>query len=69
MFAFIGMPGPTEMIVIGIIAVLLFGNRLPSVARSVGRSLLSFKAGMKDVERELEETEMAITETNKTLSR
>lgn len=69
MFAFIGMPGPTEMIVIGIIAVLLFGNRLPSVARSVGRSLLSVKAGMKDVERELEETEMAITETNKTLSR
>lgn len=65
MFAFIGMPGPMEMAVIGVIAVLLFGNRLPSVARSCGQSLLSFKAGMKDIEREIDETER---ETKKALS-
>jgi sec-independent protein translocase protein TatA len=60
LFGFVmGMPGPAEMIVIGIIAVLLFGNRLPKVARSVGQSLLSFKAGMHDVEQELKEAEKA----------
>ena len=51
--AFIGAPGPTEMIVIGIIAVLLFGSRLPSVARSLGRSFIEFKKGMSGVEDEV----------------
>lgn len=60
MFAFIGMPGPFEMCIIGGIAILLFGSRLPSVARDVGRSILSFKAGIKDIEQELEETKEAI---------
>lgn len=44
--------GVPEMIIVGIIAVLLFGSRLPSVARSAGRSLTEFKKGMKGVEDE-----------------
>ena len=43
-------PGPTEMVIIGIVAVLLFGSRLPSVARSLGRSFIEFKKGMSGVE-------------------
>jgi sec-independent protein translocase protein TatA len=43
----------TEMIVFGIIAVILFGGRLPSVARSLGKSIVEFKKGMKDLENEV----------------
>jgi len=35
--------GSTELLIIGILAVILFGNRLPSVARSLGKSLTEFK--------------------------
>src|ERR1043165_7599576 len=39
-------------LIFGGIAVLLFGNRLPSVARSLGRSFVEFKKGMSDLESE-----------------
>jgi sec-independent protein translocase protein TatA len=45
--------GSTEMIVFGIIAVILFGSRLPSVARSLGKSIVEFKKGMNDIESEV----------------
>ncbi len=43
---FFGMPGPMEMIIIGVIILLLFGNRLPSVMRSLGRGVVEFKKGL-----------------------
>ncbi len=46
--------GPVEMIIIGAIAVLLFGSRLPSVARSMGKSLTEFKKGMQGIEDEVQ---------------
>lgn len=45
--------GPTEMLVVGIVAVILFGSRLPSVARSLGKSIVEFKKGMSDIEKDL----------------
>jgi sec-independent protein translocase protein TatA len=45
-----GMPGLPEMLIIGLIAVMLFGNRLPSAARSIGSSYVAFKKGLRDVE-------------------
>lgn len=44
--------GPTEMIVIAVIAVLLFGNRLPTIARSLGSSIVQFKKGVSGIEDE-----------------
>ena len=41
----IGMP---EMIVIAIIVLLLFGNRLPSVMKSLGQSITEFKKGTRE---------------------
>jgi len=45
--------GSQEMILFGIIAVILFGSRLPSVARSLGKSIVEFKKGMKDIESDM----------------
>lgn len=54
--------GMTEMIIVGIVAVLLFGSRLPSVARQLGSAIPSFKMGIKDVEKEIKEVEQEIKE-------
>lgn len=45
--------------IVGIVAVglLLFGSRLPSIARSLGKSVIEFKKGVKDVKSDLDPTE------------
>jgi len=52
MWGFVGM-GPTEMIIVGVVAVLLFGSRLPEVARSLGKSFVEFKRGIHGMESDL----------------
>lgn len=42
------------MLIVGIIAVLLFGNRLPEVGRSFGRSIMEFKKGMREMQNEVD---------------
>ena len=38
--------GPPEMIVVMVLAVLLFGKRLPEVGRSLGKGIIEFKKGL-----------------------
>jgi TatA/E family protein of Tat protein translocase len=37
-----------ELMIIGVIAVLLFGRKLPEVARSLGSSYKEFRKGLND---------------------
>lgn len=36
-----------EMVIVGMVALLLFGTRLPSVMRSLGVGITEFKKGLK----------------------
>jgi sec-independent protein translocase protein TatA len=50
---FFGSPGMSEMLIIGMIALLLFGKRLPEVARSVGKSLHEFRSAISGFQNEI----------------
>ena len=50
--------GTNELLILGVIALLLFGTRLPKIARSFGQSVTEFKKGIREAERESTEDEM-----------
>ena len=52
--AMFGLPGYAEFLVVAFVGLLLFGRRLPEVARSLGRSVVEFKKGIKDVKDDVE---------------
>ena len=46
--------GMWELVVVGIVAVLLFGRKLPEVARSMGSSYKEFKKGLTEIQSQVD---------------
>ena len=45
-----GTFGPMHWLIIAAIVFLLFGNRLPSVMRSLGQGVVEFKKGLQGID-------------------
>ena len=52
--------GPMELGLLLVVVLLLFGNRLPSVMRSMGKGIVEFKKGVQGIE---DETDTPTTPT------
>lgn len=48
-----GFPGGWEWMIVLVVAVLIFGKRLPEIARGLGKSITEFKKGIKETENEV----------------
>lgn len=53
-------PGPMELLIVAMIGLLLFGKRLPEIARSMGSSLTEFKKGLKGIDQEVRDIKDAL---------
>ena len=49
-----GLPGGYEWIILLVLGLIIFGRRLPEVGRSLGRSIVEFKRGIKGIEDEID---------------
>ena len=49
LFGMFGL-GPTELLIVGVVVLLLFGSRLPKVMRSLGEGIVEFKRGVQGIE-------------------
>ena len=60
----LGVFGPWQVIIIALVIILLFGGRkIPELMRGLGHGLKSFKQGMKDADKEIQEIKKEIDTT------
>jgi sec-independent protein translocase protein TatA len=45
--------GMQELMIVGVVAVLLFGKRLPEVMRSLGGSYREFRKGLQEIQSQM----------------
>lgn len=50
-----GLPGGSEWIILLVLGLIIFGRRLPEVGRSLGKSIVEFKRGIKGIEDEIDD--------------
>jgi sec-independent protein translocase protein TatA len=53
--AFLPNLGMTELMIVAFVSLLIFGNRLPSVMRSLGKSVTEFKKGVAGIEDDIDQ--------------
>ena len=56
-----GVIGPWQWVIIALVIVLLFGGKkIPELMHGLGKGVKSFKAGMKDAEKDIQEIKAEI---------
>lgn len=60
---FIDGLNPVTLLMLGIVALLLFGERLPEVGKSLGRKFVEFKKNVEGIQAELRSAANSITST------
>jgi sec-independent protein translocase protein TatA len=63
LFAYGPFSSPIALGFLLLLALLLFGNRLPSMMRSLGRSVVEFKKGVAGIEDDIEDAAAKKAET------
>lgn len=48
--------GPSELLIVGIVAILLFGKNLPQVAAKLGRTYRDFRRSLSDLQSQVDIT-------------
>ncbi len=57
----LGVIGPWQIVIIALVIVLLFGGKkIPELMRGLGHGMKSFKQGMKDADKEIQEIKKEI---------
>ncbi len=56
--AWFGIPGGIELIVILVIALLIFGKRIPGTMKSIGTGFVEFKKGLSGDKDDAEEEDI-----------
>jgi twin arginine-targeting protein translocase, TatA/E family len=57
----LGVIGPWQWVIIALVILLLFGGKkIPELMHGLGKGMKSFKAGMKDAEKDIEEIKSEI---------
>ena len=51
--------GPTEIVIILVVGLLVFGNRLPEVGKSLGKGIVEFKRGVRGIQDEIGQADQA----------
>jgi sec-independent protein translocase protein TatA len=52
---------PGELMIVAVIAILLFGSKLPEVAKSLGGSYREFRRGLNDMQKQFQDVEREVT--------
>ncbi len=60
-----GALGPLHWLIIAFVVFLLFGNRLPSVMRSLGQGVVEFKKGLQGIEEDVKNAGSTNAEPNR----
>ena len=49
--------GMSELVIIGIVGVLLFGGKLPEIAKAAGRGVKEFQKGFRELKEDVEKSD------------